>query len=471
MCICITKVESLYIFVFLGSTILAKNECIICQRNKTAHTGTGYEELIKCVTIEAAVTLIDYARNSDDQYVKTQLMNSGQDVVIAKEFKFHRTCYRDITRAKDRNESSNEKREDRQNREKCFQLLKDYVSAEILTKGRILRITAIAEQYAKIQKANNLEEVKGCIHRNLKTRLINTFGDDLTFFSRNEKSAEIVYGSNVTDHLVTDEEMIVDAAKMIKDEIMALKEDASWPPDPEKIRADNVKIPKLLETFLKTMFTKDTPSVRVKRLIKSIGQDLIYNTTRGVIKTVKHTQLGLFVKRITGSRQMIDCLNRLGHVISYHEVNSLETAFAELQIHNQLLQSYVPPPVVPSIFVTFVFDNCDHNPETLNGVSMHVTNGIIIQLKRENQVQVPETNVPRIQKRKSFTKIDNELLPYKASKRLNPPNFTTIERNENALDEYLSKRMDLLWLLLRIHSYLNSQDQNVPAWTGFYYEV
>jgi len=289
VCICITKVESLYIFVFLGSTILAKNECIICQRNKTAHTGTGYEELIKCVTIEAAVTLIDYARNSDDQYVKTQLMNSGQDVVIAKEFKFHRTCYRDITRAKDRNESSNEKREDRQNREKCFQLLKDYVSAEILTKGRILRITAIAEQYAKIQKANNLEEVKGCIHRNLKTRLINTFGDDLTFFSRNEKSAEIVYGSNVTDHLVTDEEMIVDAAKMIKDEIMALKEDASWPPDPEKIRADNVKIPKLLETFLKTMFTKDTPSVRVKRLIKSIGQDLIYNTTRGVIKTVKHT--------------------------------------------------------------------------------------------------------------------------------------------------------------------------------------
>ena len=84
-----------------------------------------------------------------------------------------------------------------------------------------------------------------------------------------------------------------------------------------------MKIPKLLDTFLKTMFTKDTPSVRVKRLIKSIGQDLIYNTNRGVIKTVKHTQLGLFVKRVTGSRQMIDCFNRLGHTLSHHEVNSI----------------------------------------------------------------------------------------------------------------------------------------------------
>ena len=45
----------------------------------------GYEELIKCVTIEAAVALIDYARNSDDQYVKTQLMNSGQEGAIFTE--------------------------------------------------------------------------------------------------------------------------------------------------------------------------------------------------------------------------------------------------------------------------------------------------------------------------------------------------------------------------------------------------
>ena len=76
---------------------------------------------------------------------------------------------------------------------------------------------------------------------------------------------------------------------------------------------------------------------------------------------------------------------------------------------------------------------------------MHVTNGIIIKIQRENRSEVPETHVPRIHKSKSFISIDKELQPYKSSKRLNPPTFTTIERNENELDEYLSKNMDLLW--------------------------
>ena len=232
-----------------------------------------------------------------------------------------------------------------------------------------------------------------------------------------------------------------------------------------------MRIPKLLETFLKTLLTKGSPSKRVKRLINSIGQDLIYNSSRGSIKTVKHSQLGLLTKRIIGSRLMIDCLNRFGHTISYHEVNTLKTAFAETQIHNQLLHSSVPPRVQPSTFVTFVFDNCDHNPETLTGVSMHVTNGIIIQLQCQPQEQVVETHMPQIPKRKSFNQIGTKIQPYKPSKRVNPPNHPCIERNENLLDQYLSKKMDVLWFLLRSQSYLNNQDQTVPGWSGFNYEV
>ena len=78
-------------------------------------------------------------------------------------------------------------------------------------------------------------------------------------------------------------------------------------------------------------------SERVKRLVKSLGQDIIYNVTRGKLKTAKHSQLGVFVKRKTGSRLLIDFLNRLGHTISYHEVNSLETSFSEKQVENQLV--------------------------------------------------------------------------------------------------------------------------------------
>ena len=342
-----------------------------------------------------------------------------------------------------------------------------------IQRGEVLKMSAIADHYKKLQ-LSNLLEVKECINRNLKSRLVTAFGDELSFFQKKEKTAEIVYGSREDITPLSDEEKTNDIAKLIKDEIVSSIKDSKWPPNPETIRDQNIKIPKLLETFLKTLLSKETTeSDRVQRLVKSIGQDIIYNVTREKTKTVKHTQLGTFVKRITGSRLIIDCLNRLGHTISYHEVNSLETAFAEVQVHHQLFQSYVPPSVHPSMFVTFVYDNCDHNPESLSGVSMHVTNGIIIQLSNRNNelLQIDEANTPIIEKRKSFIPMETDILPYKAAPRLHPPILPDIDRNENFMSEYLSRKSDLLWLLLRSQSYIVKQEQNVPGWSGFYYEV
>ena len=66
---------------------------------------------------------------------------------------------------------------------------------------------------------------------------------------------------------------------------------SSWPPISKEIKSDNVEIPKLLETFLVTLLTKDAvPSDRVQRLVKSIGQDLMYTSTNDKIRTVKHLE-------------------------------------------------------------------------------------------------------------------------------------------------------------------------------------
>ena len=134
------------------------------------------------------------------------------------------------------------------------------------------------------------------------------------------------------------EEKIKEVGKLIKSKIEELPISTSWPPNPDDLRQEKVQIPHLLELFLTTLLTNETvPSERVKRLVKSLGQDIIYNVTRGKLKTAKHSQLGVFVKRKTGSRLLIDFLNRLGHTISYHEVNSLETSFSEKQVENQLV--------------------------------------------------------------------------------------------------------------------------------------
>ena len=120
----------------------------------------------------------------------------------------------------------------------------------------------------------------------------------------------------------------------------------------------------------------------------------------------------------------------------------LETGFSEKQVEHQLVREYVPPAVQPSTFLNFVYDNCDHNPETLTGATMHYTNGITMQRKSGNDQpdEAPtEENTNPLVKRKSFAPISSATAspPYK---------IPEIERNTN-IKEYLSKKGDLLWIL------------------------
>ena len=114
-------------------------------------------------------------------------------------------------------------------------------------------------------------------------------------------------------------------------------------------------------------------------MTNSIGQGIIYNFTKGKQKTVKHVQLSIVTKRKTGSKFMINSLNRFGYSISYDEVNNIETFFAEMQANEQSHQSLVPNNIQPSTFITFVYADFDHSPETISSISLYCTNGIIIQ--------------------------------------------------------------------------------------------
>ena len=76
----------------LVSRGLAKQECIICRKRKTASKRSGYETLTKSVTMQSAMAIIDNPNNIDNTYAKAELMDYTPEVVIAKEFQYHRSC-------------------------------------------------------------------------------------------------------------------------------------------------------------------------------------------------------------------------------------------------------------------------------------------------------------------------------------------------------------------------------------------
>jgi len=280
---------------------------------------------------------------------------------------------------------------------------------------------------------------------------------------------------------MTDTEKVKFIANLVKSEInkhfIENKIFSTWPLTEDEIKADRVEIPNLLKTLLYTLLSSLAASARVKRLINSIGQDIIYNSSNGRIKTIKHIQLALVTKRKTGSKFLINCLNRLGHCTSYDQVSIIETSFAEAQAVLRNQRSFVPNNVQPSRFVTFVYDNCDHNPETSSGVSMHCTNGILIQ-RRVNTADNSEfiINIPTVcnqgQKRRSFKPILSEVQPYYPPKERNNPEIVReTEIHSNLIVQTVSKKAELLWVLSRYKSMQEDVKQGIPSWTGFYYEV
>ena len=134
----------------------------------------------------------------------------------------------------------------------------------------------------------------------------------MSFFQRSSGSSELVYGTKDCKDktLGTKESMIKDLARELRTSIEELKTTSVWPPDPEDIRQGDFKITELLQLFLQNLFTAESPvSERVHRLVKSLAQDMIYCILRGRVKTVKHTQLGIFVKKKTGCKQVVEALN------------------------------------------------------------------------------------------------------------------------------------------------------------------
>ena len=95
----------------------------------------------------------------------------------------------------------------------------------------------------------------------------------------------------------------------------------------EDIYKGETDIPDLLKTFITYLISgpdinRNNTTSKTCR-IESICQDIIYVATAWRKKPGKHLQLGMVMKSLTGSRKVIEILNRLGHGVSYNLVEEI----------------------------------------------------------------------------------------------------------------------------------------------------
>ena len=117
--------------------------------------------------------------------------------------------------------------------------------------------------------------------------------------------------------------------------------------------------------------------------ILSICQDIMYARGKGTKPTPKALALGLTLEHLTGSKHLSSLMSRLGRNISYDTTMHLET---EIALHQALKKDCIPNGFNKRKFTMLIHDNIDLAEETLSGAgSTHHTNGIMVQLKDEDQ--------------------------------------------------------------------------------------
>ena len=122
-------------------------------------------------------------------------------------------------------------------------------------------------------------------------------------------------------------------------------------------------------------------SERIARQVSSIGQDIVYCTSKGSVKPPKHLALPMEVRNLTGSALVIELLNRFGHGVAHSQVVELDTALEVANVsEEQSCDSFIPQNIYLSHPDILCYDNNDLQEETLTGSgTTHCTNGIIVQ--------------------------------------------------------------------------------------------
>lgn len=272
---------------------------------------------------------------------------------------------------------------------------------------------------------------------------------------------------------VLDERALYHCARSLENTISEVKGlNEKWPPTSADLQVDEVAsmIPSQLFNFMAWMtgcsdvFTDDghvSTTEESRRRLLSICQDVIYLQSRGRSMMPKHVALGMTLRHMTGSSNIIGLVNGLGHCTSHTTVLEHDSALATLQLQQGKL---VPDGFAKSLHTTLVWDNNDFTEETLTGQgTTHNTNGIIIQhdVAAEQAGSIPY-RFPKSRSR-TVSAPCTELIHHHGGKRQGPTpvDIDTCVVGRVDHTSHVGVRTDQAYCIAKLTA------TDLPGWTGF----
>ena len=379
--------------------------CIFCdKKNKYILGSKTREPLSLSLELRSDETVRSVALKKLDDKI---LAITSRELVAA-EARYHKSCYKADTRTYicDTKAAEPDTAETRyhEREQQAYQMLFDHVRETLFNQPQVVKLTALTDVLL-----NNLrtigfpnENIQSSTKKHIRRKLEGEFAESLHFIQA-DNGRVLVYPDNLSfDQLVNEnmqmkeklscvaskdeqEKALKSAATHIRSEIRNL-EAKPWPPSPDELNLDYVKLPESILIFLSALLglgdteTEELPA-KSQRIINSLGQDCVYAVTGGRVIPAKHILLPWAIKSLTGNVELMKTLNRRGHGMSYSKLEEMDTALCMNKLSMEPeLGVVLPTKTYPCVPTTMAFDNIDRLEETLSGGgTSHRVNGIIVQ--------------------------------------------------------------------------------------------
>ena len=322
-----------------------EEKCIFCKKTRKYITGQKTRDtLIKCSELRSDNRI----REAAVKKVDDRMLSITSRELVAAEGHYHRSCYRSYTRGEP--VASSVLVDDAQNVHDVYKIaesqsieeLFSHIRNELIPSQDIVLMTALRHRFKQSMYFHGVTEVTNSSRKNLRRTLENELEGSIQICP-DDTGKLLVYADSLSrsdlvkrTHALRVEldtmrahsvELVVKTAILLRSEIKRNETNQTWPPDVEE---DKDIVPESVSKFLQTLLTGKVaysqPSDRVDRLTNSLGSDLVFAVTGGQTKPPKHIMLPFAVKSLTGNTELIRTLNRLGHGVSYSQVEEIDTA-------------------------------------------------------------------------------------------------------------------------------------------------
>jgi len=221
-------------------------------------------------------------------------------------------------------------------------------------------------------------------------------------------------------------------------------------------------VPSELTTYFRTLLESSssrliTRSQKVK--LNSICQDFMNLFSPQKVNTPKGLALGLVVKHLTGSKDVINILHKLGHSASYDTIRAYETSLAIHAISNE---NKIPDSFAYQKHITMVRDNIDYLEATKSGSgTTHHTNGILIQVDHQIPTPMPFQTHEKRTNYRSLCPTVEPIAALQFHRKSNPEHLLRCELPVIP-DLFQFDILEFTFALIRFQTEITK-----PSWTGF----